>query len=56
MLDELLNEVELLKVEFDKFQRGNKSAGTRARKCLQTIKKHAQDIRIAIQDTKKTEE
>ena len=56
MLDALLNEIELLKVEYDKFQRGNKSAGTRARKCLQNIKKHAQDIRVAIQDTKKDED
>ncbi len=56
MLDALLNEVELLKAEYDKFQRGNKSAGTRARKSLQTIKKLAQDLRIAIQDTKNTDE
>jgi hypothetical protein len=51
----LLDEVEVLKQEYDKFERGNKSAGTRARKSLQTIKKIAQDLRIEIQDSKKTE-
>ena len=52
-MEELLNEIEILKAEYDKFNRGNKSAGTRARKCLQNIKKHAQDIRVEIQDSKK---
>ncbi|KMQ50488.1 hypothetical protein CHISP_2606 [Chitinispirillum alkaliphilum] len=54
-LQEFLNEVELLKEEYEKFERGNKSAGTRARKSLQNIKKMAQDLRIQIQDAKKTE-
>jgi len=51
----LLDEVEALKMEYEKFERGNKSAGTRARKSLQTIKKIAQDLRISIQDSKKGE-
>ena len=51
----LLDEVEVLKQEYEKFERGNKSAGTRARKSLQTIKKLAQDMRVEIQDAKKTE-
>jgi hypothetical protein len=55
-LEPLLNEIENLKAEYEKFQRGNKSAGTRARKCLQNIKKQAQDLRSEIQDAKKTEE
>ena len=42
--------------EFDKFERGNKSAGTRARKNLQDIKKISQDIRNYIQESKKDEE
>jgi len=54
-LQDLLTEVETLKSEYDKFERGNKSAGTRARKSLQNIKKLAQDLRTAIQ-TKKGEE
>lgn len=51
-LENLLNEIELLKVEYEKFERGNKSAGTRARKCLQNVKKAAQDIRTQIQEAK----
>ncbi len=52
----LLDEVEILKQEYEKFERGNKSAGTRARKSLQNIKKIAQDLRVSIQDAKKPEE
>ncbi len=49
----LENEIVLLKEEFEKFERGNKSAGTRARKVLQNIKKISQDIRVEIQSGKK---
>jgi len=52
-MEELLNEIELLKSEYEKFSRGNKSAGTRARKCLQNIKQFAQNIRVEIQSSKK---
>lgn len=45
-----------LKEEFEKFERGNKSAGTRARKVLQNIKRISQDIRIQIQVAKKGDE
>lgn len=55
-IQNLLDEIEVLKQEYEKFERGNKSAGTRARKSLQNIKKIAQDLRVQIQDTKKTEE
>jgi hypothetical protein len=55
-IQSLLDEVEILKQEYDKFERGNKSAGTRARKSLQNIKKLAQDLRVQIQDSKKPEE
>ena len=34
-LQKLLDEMEVLKAEYEKFERGNKSAGTRARKSLQ---------------------
>jgi len=54
-IQSLLDEVEVLKQEYEKFERGNKSAGTRARKSLQNIKKIAQDLRVAIQDSKKSE-
>ncbi|MDR2694262.1 MAG: hypothetical protein LBB74_08650 [Chitinispirillales bacterium] len=54
-MDALLKEVEALKGEYDKFERGNKAAGTRARKNLQEIKKIAQELRTQIQDAKNTE-
>ena len=52
----LENEIAALKEEFEKFERGNKSAGTRARKVLQNIKRISQDIRVHIQSAKKSEE
>ena len=55
-LQKLIDEIDVLKAEYEKFERGNKSAGTRARKSLQNIKKIAQEIRSQIQDAKtKTE-
>ncbi|MBD3422082.1 MAG: histone H1 [Chitinivibrionales bacterium] len=54
-LQPLLDEIEVLKIEYEKFERGNKSAGTRARKSLQNIKKVAQDLRTEIQESKKVD-
>jgi len=54
-MDALLKEVESLKGEYEKFERGNKAAGTRARKCLQEIKRIAQEMRTKIQEAKNTE-
>ncbi len=53
-LTKLTTEIENLKVELEKFERGNKSAGTRARKVCQNIKKAVQEIRIQIQEKKAT--
>jgi len=53
-LTKLMTEIENLKVELEKFERGNKSAGTRARKVCQEIKKAVQEVRDQIQN-KKTE-
>jgi hypothetical protein len=55
-LQKLLDEIEVLKGEYEKFERGNKSAGTRARKSLQNIKKISQEIRIQIQEVKQKAE
>jgi len=55
LLQNLETEVELFKTEYARFGRGNKIAGTRARKHLQNIKKTAQDLRTSIQSTKKEE-
>ena len=54
-IQDLENEIASLKDEMEKFERGNKSAGTRARKVLQNIKRIAQDIRVHIQSSKKTD-
>ncbi len=48
--------VDELEVDMDKFyNKSNKTAGTRARKSLQDLKKLAQDIRVDIQDKKKAD-
>jgi succinate dehydrogenase flavin-adding protein (antitoxin of CptAB toxin-antitoxin module) len=46
----LLEELEPDMVKF--YEKGNKAAGTRARKTLQEIKKVSQEIRLEIQDMK----
>ncbi|MEX0679891.1 MAG: histone H1 [Balneolales bacterium] len=46
--------VDDLEVDMEKFySKSNKTAGTRARKSLQELKKLAQDIRIDIQNKKR---
>lgn len=48
--------VDSLEEDMDKFYaKGNKTAGTRARKTLQDLKKLAQEIRIDIQNKKNEE-
>lgn len=46
MVDEMEDDM----VKF--YEKGNKTAGTRARKSLQELKKLAQEIRLEIQDIK----
>ncbi|MFU8813089.1 MAG: histone H1 [Balneolaceae bacterium] len=46
----LIDELEPDMVKF--YEKGNKAAGTRARKQLQEIKKVSQEIRLEIQDMK----
>ena len=51
-MSELLDQLE---PDINKFyNKGNKAAGTRARKTLQEMKKTAQDIRMEIQEWKNT--
>jgi hypothetical protein len=46
--------VDQLQDDMDKFfDKGNKTAGTRARKSLQDLKALAQEIRVQIQNSKK---
>jgi hypothetical protein len=52
-MDEIKNLTAELEVDLDKFyNKGNKAAGTRARKQLQDLKKLSQTIRLEIQDMK----
>ncbi|MEX0722489.1 MAG: histone H1 [Gracilimonas sp.] len=52
-VEEIKNLVEEATEEMTKFyDKGNKAAGTRARKGLQELKKLAQEIRLEIQDIK----
>ena len=51
---ELISELE---PDMEKFyEKGNKAAGTRARKTLQELKKLAQEVRLEIQDMKNSGE
>ena len=51
--DEMNDLMDQLQPDISKFyNKGNKAAGTRARKTLQAMKKKAQDIRMEIQDWK----
>lgn len=52
-IEEVKSLVTELSEDLDKFyEKGNKAAGTRARKQLQELKKLSQDIRLEIQDIK----
>ena len=44
-----------LEQDYEKFEKGNKAAGTRARNTLQAMKGVFQDLRVEIQDTKNKE-
>lgn len=47
--------IELMKEDVDRFfDKGNKSAGTRVRTACQDLKKLAQELRVDVQDVKKT--
>jgi len=51
--DEMSELLDQLEPDINKFyNKGNKAAGTRARKTLQEMKKKAQEIRLEIQDWK----
>ena len=55
--EKLVALVESMKDDVDKFQsKGNKSAGTRIRMQCQEIKKLAQEVRLEVQNAKKSAE
>lgn len=52
-IEEVKNLMTELEEDMEKFyEKGNKAAGTRARKQLQELKKLSQEIRLEIQDMK----
>lgn len=52
-IEEVKNVMTELEEDLEKFyEKGNKAAGTRARKQLQNLKKLSQEIRLEIQDIK----
>ena len=52
LIDMMQDEMHDAHQEIEKFMAGNKSAGTRARKSMQTIKNAAQNVRVTIQEMK----
>lgn len=54
-LDQIKELTELLSVDADKFYKGNKSAGTRARKFAQELKALLQQFRTEVLEHSKTE-
>ena len=52
LLDEMQNEMLSAHEDIEKFNSGNKSAGTRVRKSMQSIKSMAQDVRVQVQEIK----
>ena len=52
LIDTMQDEMHSAHEEIEKFMSGNKSAGTRARKSMQTIKTVAQNVRQEIQEIK----
>ena len=52
---DLKDYVEGLEKDFSQFyEKGNKAAGTRIRKAMQDLKQQAQDIRVEVQEMKKS--
>jgi hypothetical protein len=55
--EEIKSLIDELEPDMEKFyEKGNKAAGTRARKTLQELKKLAQEVRLEIQDMKNSGE
>ena len=52
LIDMMQDEMHSAHEEIEKFMAGNKSAGTRARKSMQSIKEAAQNVRKHIQEIK----
>tara|TARA_R100000353_G_scaffold147431_1_gene105997 strand:- start:923 stop:1114 length:192 start_codon:yes stop_codon:yes gene_type:complete len=54
-MNEMMQTLIATAVDVEKFQQGNKSAGTRIRKAMQEIKSIAQEVRVEVQEIKNSE-
>ena len=52
LMNTMKNQMGMAMLETDKFTSGNKSAGTRVRKHMQSIKGLAQNVRTEVQEMK----
>ena len=51
-MNEMMQSLISTAVDVEKFEQGNKSAGTRIRKAMQEIKTMAQEVRVEVQEIK----
>ncbi len=51
-MNEMMQTLISTAVDVEKFDQGNKSAGTRIRKAMQEIKNIAQEVRVEVQEIK----
>tara|TARA_R110000851_G_scaffold80043_1_gene176322 strand:+ start:269 stop:442 length:174 start_codon:yes stop_codon:yes gene_type:complete len=51
-VNKILEVLNTVQPDVEKFNNGNKSAGTRIRKAMQEIKTLAQEVRVEVQTTK----
>ena len=55
LFDDLQDAINDCQSDVTKFIDGNNSAGTRVRKAMQTVKALAQNVRVEVQDQKKSQ-
>ena len=55
IFDELQDAINDCQSDVTKFVEGNNSAGTRVRKAMQAVKSLAQEVRVEVQDQKKSQ-
>lgn len=53
-VEQIQSLLDQVKVDAEKFEKGNSAAGTRVRKSLQEIKTLSQDLRLQVTEVKKS--
>lgn len=54
-INEMIDVLNVAKTDAEKFDKGNNAAGTRVRKAMQEIKAKAQEVRVAVSESKNAE-